>query len=95
MIYISIRIYVCIYIYNTYIYIYMYVCMYVYIYIYIYIYIYMNNLKIMNLKRGVGIDHCYKKVRKQGGNNALASIAIKSKETRWKACTCQHWPIYL
>ena len=21
---------------------------------------YKNNLKIMNLKRGVGIDHCYK-----------------------------------
>ena len=26
-----------------------------------YIYIYKNNLKIMILKRGVGIDHCYKK----------------------------------
>ena len=25
------------------------------------IYIYKNNLKIMILKRGVGIDHCYKK----------------------------------
>ena len=34
--------------------------MYVYVYIYIYIYIYKNNLKIMILKRGVGIDHCYK-----------------------------------
>ena len=22
---------------------------------------YKNNLKIMNLKKGVGIDHCYKK----------------------------------
>ena len=29
-------------------------------YIYIYIYIYKNNLKIMNLKRGVGIDQCHK-----------------------------------
>ena len=29
--------------------------------IYIYMYIYKNNLKIMNLKRGVGINHCYKK----------------------------------
>ena len=54
------------------------------IYIRIYIYIYKNNLKIMILKKGVGIDHCYKKVRKQGGKHALASIAIKSKETRWK-----------
>ena len=35
----------------------------------------------MNLKRGVGNDHCYKKVRKQGGEHALASIG--------------HWPIYL
>ena len=25
------------------------------------IYIYKNNLKIMILKRGVGINHCYKK----------------------------------
>ena len=25
------------------------------------LYIYKNNLKIINLKRGVGIDHCYKK----------------------------------
>ena len=30
-------------------------------YIYVHIYIYKNNLKIMILKRGVGIDHCYKK----------------------------------
>ena len=44
-----------------------------YIYIYIYIYIYKNNLKIMILKRGVGIDRI---------------TAIKSKETRWKTCTC-------
>ena len=29
--------------------------------IYMYTYIYKNNLKIMNLKRGVGIDHWYKK----------------------------------
>ena len=29
--------------------------------IYIYIYIYINNLKIMILERGVGINHCYKK----------------------------------
>ena len=36
----------------------------------------------MILKRGVGIDHYYKKVRKQGGKHALTSIAIKSKETR-------------
>ena len=28
---------------------------------YVYIYIYKNNLKIMILKRGVGIDRCYKK----------------------------------
>ena len=35
----------------------------------------------MNLKRRVGIDHCYK-VRKQGGKDTLVSIAIKSKETR-------------
>ena len=48
----------------------------------------------MILKRGVGIDHCYK-VRKQDGKDTLASIAIKTKETRWKACSCQHWPIYL
>ena len=34
----------------------------------------------MNLKRGVGIDYCYK-VRKQGGEHALAIIAIKIKET--------------
>ena len=23
------------------------------------------------------------------------TIAIKSKETRWKSCTCQHYLIYL
>ena len=34
---------------------------YIYIYIYIYIHIYKNNIKIMNFKRGVGIDHCHKK----------------------------------
>ena len=34
----------------------------------------------MILKRGVGINHCYKKVSKQDGKHALASIAIKSKE---------------
>ena len=28
----------------------------------------------MILKRGVGIDHCYKKVRKQDGKDTLASI---------------------
>ena len=44
--------------------------------------LYKNGLKIMNLKRGVGIDHCYKKVRKQGGKDTLARIAIKSKEPR-------------
>ena len=50
----------------------------------------------MNLKRGVGIDHALlEKVRKQDGKDTLASIAIKSKETRWKACTCQHWPILM
>ena len=43
-----------------------------------YIYIISYNLKIMNLKRGVGIN-----------------LAIKSKETRWKLCTCQHFLIYL
>ena len=32
----------------------------------------------MNLKRVVGIDHCYKKPRKQGGKDTLANIAIKS-----------------
>ena len=48
----------------------------------------------MNLKRGVGIDHCYKS-KKQGGKDTLASIAIKSKETMWKTCTCQHWSVYL
>ena len=37
-----------------------YKCVYIYIYI-LYIYIYKNNLKIMILKRGVGINHCYKK----------------------------------
>ena len=26
-----------------------------------YYYYYKNNLKIMNLKRGAGIDHCHKK----------------------------------
>ena len=36
----------------------------------------------MFLKRGVGVDHCYKKVTKQDGKDTLASIAIKSKETR-------------
>ena len=36
----------------------------------------------MILKRGEGIDHCYKS--KQGGKHALSSIDIKSKETRWK-----------
>ena len=41
----------------------------------------------MILKRGVVIDQCYKKVRKQGGKHTLASIAIKSKETRWEKCT--------
>ena len=35
------------------------------------------------------------KVRKQGGKDILASIAKKSNKTRWKTCTCQHWPIYL
>ena len=40
----------------------------------------------MNLKRRVGIDHSYKreKGRKQGGKDTLTSIAIKSKETKWK-----------
>ena len=28
----------------------------------------------MKLKRGVGINHCHEKVRKQGGNYALASV---------------------
>ena len=36
----------------------------------------------MILKRRVGIDHCYKKVTRQDGKDTLASIAIKSKETR-------------
>ena len=36
----------------------------------------------MILKRGVGIDYCYKKVMKQDGKDTLARIAIKSKETR-------------
>ena len=43
-----------------------------------YVCIYINNSKIMNLKRGVGINHCY-----------------KSKETKWKTCTCKDCPIYL
>ena len=33
----------------------------------------------MNLKKGVGIDHCYKKQGNKVGNMHL----------------CQHWPIYL
>ena len=49
--------------------------------IYIYIYIYKNNLKIMILKGGVGIDHCYKlKSKETRLKHAIASIAIKSKE---------------
>ena len=39
---------------------------------------YKNNLKIINLERGIGMDHCY--VRKQGGKRVLANIG--------------HWPIY-
>ena len=39
----------------------------------------------MILKTGVEIGQCYKNyVSKQGGKHALATIAIKSKETRWK-----------
>ena len=57
--------YVYVYTYYIYMYIYIYICIYIYMYIYeciyIYIYIYKNNLKIMILKRGVGIDHRYKK----------------------------------
>ena len=34
----------------------------------------------MNLKKGVGIDHCYKKIRKQGGKDTLASIAMKIRK---------------
>ena len=45
----------------------------------------------MNLKRGVGINHYYKKIRKQVGKDTLTSTAIIIKETRWKTCTCQHW----
>ena len=33
---------------------------------------YKNNLKIMNLKKEVGINHCYKS-KKQDKNHALAS----------------------
>ena len=72
----------------------MYVCM--YIYIYIYIYIHKNNLKIMKLKRKVGIDryHCYKNKEKSGKRN-IHLPALLSKETRWNTCICQYWKIYL
>ena len=36
-----------------------------------------------------------RKAQKHIGKHALASIAIKSKETRWKTCTCQPCPVYL
>ena len=50
------------------------------------IYIYKNNSKIMILKRGVGINHCYKS-RETRWKHALPSNAIKSKETRWRKYT--------
>ena len=50
-----------VYVYTYYIYMYIYIYVYIRMCIYIYIYIYKNNLKIMILKRGVGIDHRYKK----------------------------------
>ena len=59
--------------------------------VYIYI-LYKNNLNIMNLK-GSRNWSLLQKVRKPGREQALASIAIKSKATRWKTCTCQHWPL--
>ena len=33
--------------------------------IYIYIYYIYSNFKVMNLRKGVGIDHCNKNVRKE------------------------------
>ena len=54
----------------------------------------MNNTKIMDLKKGVGIDYCYKS-KETGEKDTLGSIAVKSKETRRKVSTCQHGPIYL
>ena len=38
----------------------------------------------MNLKREVYRNRPL--LRKQGGKDTIASIAIKSKETRWKVC---------
>ena len=48
----------------------------------------------MDLKKGVGIDYCYKS-KETGEKDTLGSIAVKSKETRRKVSTCQHGPIYL
>ena len=44
------------------------------IYICIYIYINIYILKVMNLKRGVGIDHCHKSKEQGVKHHALASI---------------------
>ena len=50
------------------------------LYIYIYIYIYIYRER--------------ERERDDDEKDTLASI-YKIKEAGWKACTCQHWPIYL
>ena len=37
--------------------------------------IYKNNLKVMNLQRGVRIDHCYKKYGNKVENMHLPALA--------------------